>query len=221
MPSRARRAAGLGLPSRAAHREHLLLAARIVPAFCFSRSAARKSRTRARGPRRRLRPSAAVAPDPGSPHSHAWKAMRPSVRARCHGRRSRAPPRVTSSPSIRTLPLLAGVSPVIARSVVDLPAPWNRSANDSPSSTDSDTPFSASMPLVDVDLVDFQQRHDRSVLLSEVGLDHPRVGRTSAGALGDLLTVVHHVIRSDTPITTFMSCSMSRIERPRSLRSFS
>ena len=55
--------------------------------------------------------------------------------------------RVTSSPSITTLPLLAGVSPVIARSVVDLPAPLEPiSVTTSPSSTDSDTPFSASIP---------------------------------------------------------------------------
>jgi len=43
--------------------------------------------------------------------------------------------RVTSSPSITTLPLLAGVSPVIARSVVDLPAPLEPiSVTTSPSS---------------------------------------------------------------------------------------
>ena len=55
--------------------------------------------------------------------------------------------RVMSSPSITTLPLLAGVSPVIARRVVDLPAPLEPiSVTTSPSSTVSETPFSASIP---------------------------------------------------------------------------
>jgi hypothetical protein len=44
------------------------------------------------------------------------------------------------------LPALAGVSPEIERSVVDLPAPLDPiSVTTSPSSTSSETPFSASI----------------------------------------------------------------------------
>ena len=51
-----------------------------------------------------------------------------------------------SSPSKRIVPDAAGVSPEIERSVVDLPAPLEPiSVTISPSSTLSETPFSASM----------------------------------------------------------------------------
>ncbi len=53
---------------------------------------------------------------------------------------------VMSSPPNRILPALAGVSPLIARSVVDLPAPLEPiSVTTSPSCTSSETPRSASM----------------------------------------------------------------------------
>ena len=51
-----------------------------------------------------------------------------------------------SSPSNVTVPALAGVSPEIERSVVDLPAPFEPiSVTTSPSSTVSETPLSASI----------------------------------------------------------------------------
>ena len=51
-----------------------------------------------------------------------------------------------SEPSNTTLPDVAGVSPEIERSVVDLPAPLDPiSVTTSPSPTSSDTPFSASI----------------------------------------------------------------------------
>lgn len=53
---------------------------------------------------------------------------------------------VMSSPSNVTRPSRAGVRPEIERSVVDLPAPLEPiSVTTSPSSTESETPFSASM----------------------------------------------------------------------------
>ena len=54
--------------------------------------------------------------------------------------------RVMSSPAKVIVPELAGVSPEIERSVVDLPAPLEPiSVTTSPSSTVSETPFSASI----------------------------------------------------------------------------
>jgi hypothetical protein len=51
-----------------------------------------------------------------------------------------------SSPANRIVPCLGGVRPEIDRRVVDLPAPLDPSiVTISPSSTVSDTPFSASM----------------------------------------------------------------------------
>ena len=76
-----------------------------------------------------------------------WKQWRPSgdweipsCTMSCGGMR------VMSCPSNRTAPSRAGVSPEIDRSVVDLPAPLEpMSVTISPSSTFSETPFSASM----------------------------------------------------------------------------
>ena len=64
----------------------------------------------------------------------------PQLTISCAGRR------VISRPSNVTLPDLAGVSPEIERSVVDLPAPLEPMiVTTSPSSTLSDTPRSASI----------------------------------------------------------------------------
>ena len=53
---------------------------------------------------------------------------------------------VMSSPPKRIRPALAGVSPLIARRVVDLPAPLEPiRVTISPSCTSSETPFSASI----------------------------------------------------------------------------
>jgi hypothetical protein len=54
--------------------------------------------------------------------------------------------RAISRPRKRIVPVRAGVSPEIERSVVDLPAPLEpMSVTHSPSSTSSETPFNASM----------------------------------------------------------------------------
>ena len=54
--------------------------------------------------------------------------------------------RVMSSPANTIFPALAGVRPEIERSVVDLPAPLEPiRVTTSPSSTVSETPFSASI----------------------------------------------------------------------------
>ena len=54
--------------------------------------------------------------------------------------------RVISAPANVTLPRAAGVRPEIERSVVDLPAPLEPiRVTTSPSSTVSETPFSASI----------------------------------------------------------------------------
>ena len=77
------------------------------------------------------------------------------------------------------------------------------------------------VPVEGVDVLELEQRHRLARLLSEVGLDDARVLRgPPAGAPSAIFSPWSStVMRSETPITTFMSCSISRIVRPRSSRS--
>ena len=70
--------------------------------------------------------------------SGACEIPRPTIRWAASPEISRPPKRIE--------PLVAGVSPLIARSVVDLPAPFEPIiVTTSPSSTVSETPWSASI----------------------------------------------------------------------------